>query len=204
MPWLPALPPASRRIAGGVLAACVALALAGCAGGAIGQDTAQSNGKSFVSGSFGTTYNAVGSRPAAPQVTGTTLTGQKFSLAAERGSLVVLNFWGSWCSPCRTEAPALATLARQLGSQSVRFVGVDVRDSPSSAEAFMRTFGVSYPSLNDPGDEIALTFHSTLPPTGIPSTLLIDRTGHIAARIVGGVTYSGLKALIMKVNAGTS
>jgi thiol-disulfide isomerase/thioredoxin len=201
---LPALPRASRRIAGGLLAACVALTLAGCAGGAIGQDTAQSNGKSFVSGSFGTTYHAPGSRPAAPQVTGTTLTGQKFSLAAERGNLVVLNFWGSWCSPCRTEAPALAALSRQFASQPVRFVGVDVRDSPSSAQAFMRTFRVSYPSVNDPGDEIALAFHGTLPPTGIPSTLLIDSTGHIAARIVGGVTYSGLKALIMKVNAAAS
>jgi thiol-disulfide isomerase/thioredoxin len=202
--WLPALLPARRRLAGGVLAACAAMALGGCSGGAIGQNTAQSSGKSFVSGSFGTTYNAPGSRPAAPQITGTTLTGQKFSLAAERGNLVVLNFWGSWCSPCRTEAPALAALARQFASQPVRFFGVDVRDSPSSAEAFMRTFRVSYPSLNDPGDEIALIFHGTLPPTGIPSTLVIDRTGHIAARIVGGVTYSGLKSLIMKVNAGAS
>jgi peroxiredoxin len=81
---------------------------------------------------------------------------------------------------------------------------VDIRDSQASAEAFARTFGVGYPSLNDPGDEIALQFRSTLPPAGIPSTLVLDRSGHIAGRVVGGVSYSGLKALISTVAAENS
>jgi thiol-disulfide isomerase/thioredoxin len=201
---VPRLKPTTRRAAAAfavrtVLAGSAVLAMAACSGGPIAQNTELSNGQSFVAGSYSSSYFSPGSRLAAPAVTGTMLTGQRFSLAADRGSVVVLNFWASWCGPCRREAPSLAALARYFGSDPVRFVGVDTRDSVPNAEAFQRTFQVSYPSVNDPADEIALAFHATLPPAGIPSTLVIDRTGHIAARIVGGVSYSGLKALIAKV-----
>jgi thiol-disulfide isomerase/thioredoxin len=121
--------------------------------------------------------------------------------------VVVLNFWGSWCSPCRAEAPDLAALASQFRSRGVRFVGIDIQDEPSSAEAFMHTFRISYPSLNDPGDEIALAFRKTVPPSAIPTTLVIDRRGRIAARIVGGASYRALKTLITRVlgsSAGTA
>jgi thiol-disulfide isomerase/thioredoxin len=193
-----------RPVVAGALAAAVALTMAACDGGPIAQDTAQSNGQSFVSGSYGTTYYKPGSRPQAPAVTGKTLTGQVFSLAADRGDVVVMNFWGSWCTPCREEAPALGALARHFGSGDVRFIGVDIQDTPSAAEAFMQTYQIGYPSLNDPSDEIALDFRGTLPPTGIPSTLVLDRSGRIAARIVGGVSYSGLKALITEVDGQVS
>ena len=192
---------ASGVTAGAALAAVTALAITGCAGGAIGQNTAASNGKSFVAGSYDTTVYAHGSGPVSPDVKGTTLTGQKLALAGYRGDVVVLNFWGSWCGPCRQEAPALAALARHFRSHGVRFVGVDIRDSPSAAGAFQRTFQISYPSLNDPGDEIALAFQSTVPPAGIPTTLVIGRTGRVAARIVGQVTYSALGRLITHVSA---
>ena len=112
-----------------------------------------------------------------------------------------MNFWGSWCTPCREEAPALGTLARNFAGTDVRFVGVDIRDDPASAEAFMRTFRIGYPSLNDPSDLVALDFNGTVPPAGIPTTLVIDRSGRIAARIVGQASYSGLKALIKQVKA---
>lgn len=184
-----------------VLAGCAVLTVAACSGGPLAQSTPLSNGQSFVSGSYGTTYIRPGARPLAPPVTGSLLTGQKFRLASDRGSVVVLNFWGSWCGPCRDEAPALAALARTFARAPVRFVGVDTRDTPAAAEAFMRTFGISYPSLNDPGGLIALDFHGTLPPAATPSTLLIDRSGHLAARIVGEVSYRGLKALISKIES---
>jgi len=86
----------------------------------------------------------------------------------------------------------------------VRFVGVDIRDDPASAEAFMRTFRIGYPSLNDPNDAVALDFSGTVPPAGIPATLVIDRGGRIAARIIGPVSYDGLKALITQVSAERS
>ena len=115
--------------------------------------------------------------------------------------MVVLNFWGSWCTPCREEAPSLAQLARQYGRSGVRFLGIDIRDSPASAEAFMSDFRISYPSLNDPSDNLALDFRDTVPPAGIPTTLVISRSGRIAARVIGNVTYDGLKSLIQRAVA---
>jgi thiol-disulfide isomerase/thioredoxin len=191
--------PVSRAAA--AVAVAATLGVAAC-GGATAQDTAVGNGSSFVSGSYSTTVFGQASRPAAPDVSGTTLTGGRFRLAADRGSVVVMNFWGSWCTPCREEAPALAALARRFSG--VKFVGVDIRDDPASAQAFMRTFRVGYPSLNDPNDEIALDFNGTVPPAGIPTTLVIDRSGHIAARIVGTASYDGLAALITQISRESS
>ena len=182
-----------------VVAVLAATAVAGCTGGDIGANTPGSSGQSFVSHSYESTFYQVGDRAMAPAVTGSTISGQKLSLASYRGDTIVLNFWGSWCAPCRAEAPALGQLARTMASKDVRFMGVDIRDQADSAAAFMQTFNVRYPSLNDPGDEIALEFHSTVPPAAIPTTLIIDRSGRIAARIFGASSYSELHALISKV-----
>jgi thiol-disulfide isomerase/thioredoxin len=189
-------PRPGRPAAIAALAVAAAIVVAGCAGGGIAQNTPASNGQSFVSGSTGTTVFKAGTGPVAPSVTGTALGGAKLSLTAYHGRVVVVNFWGSWCTPCRSEAPALAQLDRKFRAAGVQFLGVDIRDSPASAEAFMRDFGIQYPSLNDPGDEIALDFRSTVPPAGIPTTLVIARSGRIAARVIGEASYNGLNALI--------
>jgi len=191
----------SRAIAGAAIAALASLAVGACDSGAIGQNTPASNGQSFVSGSAGTTVYGAGGGPAAPKVTGTTLTGQKLALAQYRGHVVVMNFWGSWCTPCRSEAPVLSSLSRHFTGSGVRFLGIDIRDSPTTAEAFQSSFHIGYPSLNDPGDEIALDFQNTVPPSGIPTTLVIGRNGHIAARVIGEVSYPGLRGLISKAMA---
>jgi thiol-disulfide isomerase/thioredoxin len=185
-----------------VLAGAAVLALASCSGGAIAANTP--GGSGFVGGSYSSTYYKPGSRPAAPVVGGKTLTGSRFRLASDLGNVVVLNFWGSWCSPCRREAPALAALATHFKAAPVRFVGDDVHDSPAAALAFERTYAVGYPSLNDPGEQVALAFHGTVPPVAIPTTLLIDRTGHIAGRVVGEISYQSLRALIAKILAGSA
>jgi thiol-disulfide isomerase/thioredoxin len=181
------------------LLAITVAAAAACDGGTLGQNTPLSSGQNFVGGSYQTTVFKTGSRPAAPAVSGPTVTGKSLSLSAYRGDVVVVNFWGSWCAPCRAEAPTLGTLARQLAGRGVRFVGIDIRDEPDAAQAFMQDFNVSYPSISDPSGDIALLFHNTVPPTAIPSTVVIDRQGRIAASIVGGVAYKGLKALLISV-----
>jgi thiol-disulfide isomerase/thioredoxin len=193
------LPVPARIAMGAAVAALVGLATAGCDSGAIGADVPQSSGQSFVGHSYESTFYQVGQRPTAPDVSGTTVTGQRLNLDTYKGKTIVLNFWGSWCDPCRAEAPALGTLARQLQPDGVRFVGVDIRDEPDAALAFMQNFNVSYPSLNDPNDQIALEFQSTVPPAAIPTTLIIDRSGRIAARIVGASTYAELRDLVAKV-----
>jgi thiol-disulfide isomerase/thioredoxin len=192
-------PTSIRSALGAAVVALVAVAAAGCDGGNIAANDPGSSGQSFVGQSYASTFYQVGQRPAAPAVSGTTISGQRLSLLAYRGDTIVLNFWGSWCAPCRAEAPALAQLARKLAPDHVRFVGIDIRDQPDSAQAFMQTFNVGYPSLNDPGDEIALQFHSTVPPAAIPTTLVIDRSGRIAVRIFGASSYADLQALISKV-----
>ena len=98
----------------------------------------------------------------------------------------------------------LGALARHFAPGRVRFVGVDIRDDPASAEAFMRTYRIGYPSLNDPNDLIALDFRSTAPPAGIPTTLVIDASGQITARVIGPVSYDSLKTLIMQASAERS
>jgi thiol-disulfide isomerase/thioredoxin len=186
---------APRRAAAAALVAAAALALTACSSGPIAQNTPASNGQGFVAGTAGVTVFGRGS-PQAPRVSGTTLAGAPLSLAQFRGHVVVLNFWGSWCTPCRAEAPVLAALSQHFAPSGVRFLGVDIRDTPPTAEAFQRDFRISYPSLDDPGDQIALGFSSTVPPAGIPTTLVISRTGRIAARVIGGVSYQGLRSLI--------
>jgi len=200
-----AIDPHARRVAAAALTlAAAALALTGCAGGAIAQSTPASNGQSFVSGASGTTIFGSRDAPHAPAVTGTTLAGARLSLSQFHGHVVVLNFWGSWCTPCRAEAPALASLAAAFSHAGVDFVGVDIRDTPASAEAFQRDFKITYPSLNDPGGLIALDFRSTVPPAGIPTTLVISRSGQIMARVIGEASYPGLRGLISKTLAQPS
>jgi thiol-disulfide isomerase/thioredoxin len=195
------LVPARRLAAVAALAAAV-VAVAACEGGAIGQSTPASNGQSFVSGNPGTTVYRAGHGPAAPKISGTTLGGAKLSLSGFRGHIVVINFWGSWCTPCRSEAPVLASLDRTLRPEGVRFLGVDIRDQTASAEAFIRDFRIAYPSLSDPADEIALAFRATVPPAAIPTTLVIGRDGLITARLIGEVSLGGLKHLIGQAARG--
>lgn len=140
-------------------------------------------------------------RPAAPQVAGTTLDGERLALSDLRGRVVVLNAWGSWCPPCREEAPQLARAAREFADQRVRFVGIDVRDSRQAATAFVREFDIPYPSWFDPDAQLLLRFRGLIPVHAIPTTVVIDPSGHIAARVVGKVTYPMLRGLITDVLA---
>ncbi len=186
---------APHRAVAAALVAVTALALTACGSGPIAQNTPASNGQGFVAGTAGVTVFGH-NPPLAPRVSGTTLGGARLSLAQFRGHVVVLNFWGSWCTPCRAEAPVLATLSQHFGPSGVRFLGVDIRDTPATAEAFERDFRITYPSLSDPGDQIALDFTATVPPAGIPTPLVISRRRPIAARVIGGVSYPGLRSLI--------
>ena len=191
------------RLRHGVLAAAavaVAAALAACSG-TTGQGTPASNGQSFVSGTSGTTMFG-GNPPAAPRVTGKPLGGCALTRWRSRVPVRAMTFWGPGCRPGRAEARALPWRARLFSPAGVRFLGVDIRDTPASAEAFQRDFKITYPSLNDPGDVIALAFRSTVPPAGIPTTLVISRGGRISARVIGEASYSGLRRLISTAMAG--
>src|SRR5580704_7422285 len=152
-----------------------------------------------VNGNPNAVLYTAGHRPLAPDFTATTLTGSRLSFSSYRGRVVVVNFWGSWCVPCREEAPTLAVVAEQYQRAGVAFLGVDVRDTTASAEAFVRNFGVTYPSVSDSSSQITLAFTAAVPVSGTPTTLVVDRTGHIAGAVFGQATYSELTAMLAKV-----
>lgn len=135
-------------------------------------------------------------RTPAPDLVGTTLDGEEFRLSDHRGEVVVLNVWASWCAPCRAEAPTLAAAAAELADRGVLFVGLDTRDSDASARAFIDRFDITYPNVIDRDGRLQLLFSDSLPPQAIPSTLVVDRQGRVAGRVLGKASDSTLRALI--------
>jgi peroxiredoxin len=159
------------------------------------------DGVTYVDGNTNAVLYGSGHRSVAPAFSGTTLTGTQLSSSAYRGKVVVVNFWGSWCVPCRSEAATLAVVAEQYRSKGVSFVGIDVRDNTSSAVAFTTSHDVSYPSISDPGSTITLNFSTVVPLSSTPTTVVIDKTGHVAGAVFGQATYGELTAMLSKVTS---
>jgi thiol-disulfide isomerase/thioredoxin len=168
----------------------MALVLSSCGGG--GSSIAE---ESFVSGNGSISYIKPSDRIAAPALSGMTLSGKNYTY--DVGQVAVVNVWASWCAPCRAEAPTLAALTEKY--TDVAFIGILTRDNPVNAEAFARRFALPYPTLID--DSVLIGFRKSLPANAIPSTVLIDKRGNVAARISGEVTYSSLAELIERVSA---
>jgi len=181
----------SRAIVGGT--AC-ALLLTAC--GADASSTGSAADKSYIAGPGVVDRVAAAQRRPAPRVQGPGVGGGRIDSAEYRGKVVVYNVWGSWCPPCRAEAPALREVATETAADGVQFVGINIRDNEASARAFERRFAIPYPSLFSPDGQVLLLFRGTLPPNAIPSTVVVDRRGRVAARIVGGATYGKLRAVV--------
>ena len=122
-----------------------------------------------------------GNGPAADFTLPTLAGDANVSLRSFRGSIVVLNFWASWCAPCRKEAPDLARTAVAYRAQGVRFLGVDERDDPAAALAFQREFGITYPSVFDPAGSLADDYGLL----GLPTTYVISREGRLLFKFSG-------------------
>ena len=156
----------------------------------------QGNAKGLSAADGIVEYQA-GQRPLAPDVTGTSLTGSTIKLSGYRGKTVVLNFWGSWCAPCRGEAPTLAALDQQYGSKGVAFLGDDVGDTPANALAFTQRAGITYPSFSDNGYLVVADFSvAGVAVSDTPTTVVIDKTGHVAGMVLGAASYGQLTTLI--------
>ena len=168
----------------------LAFALTACSGGGT-----SASEESFVSGDGSTTFIKVSDRKIAPAITGMTLSGKNYTYQKDR--VAVVNVWASWCSPCRAEAPTLVALANKY--KDVAFIGILTRDNPANAEAFERRFKIPYPTVID--DSILLGFKGSLPANAIPTTVILDESGYVAARISGVVTVASLSKLIEKVAA---
>lgn len=178
-----------------LLVALLLPALAGCTG-----STASEGG--YVSGDGTLTTVPIDQRTPAPTIEGTTLEGDPWSSESVTGKVIVYNVWGSWCLPCVKEAPALVAAANRTKG-TAQFVGFNTRDTGiAQARAFVRDFKVPYPNLYDPSGELVLAFAGKLPLSAIPSTVLVDAEGRIAARVLGETTEATLVGLIEDLAAG--
>ena len=173
-----------------IFAPLIALALSSCGGG--GTSIAE---ESFISGNGSISFINSADRISAPKLSGMTLSGENYSFNG--GQVAVVNVWASWCAPCRAEAPTLAALSQKY--PDVAFIGILTRDNPVNAEAFARRFEIPYPTLID--DSVLIGFRKSLPANAIPSTVVIDKNGQVAARISGEVTVASLSELIEKVSS---
>ena len=177
------------------LAAALTLLLGGCTG-----STSSEGG--YISGDGSITRVAPDQRREAPVIDGTLLDGKPWSSTSVQGKVIVYNVWGSWCPPCQHEAPALVRAANRT-TDTALFVGLNTRDAgKAQAEAFVRNYAVPYPNLFDPDGRLLLRFGNQLSPNSIPSTVVVDTQGRLAARVLGEATEATLVALIEEVAAG--
>jgi thiol-disulfide isomerase/thioredoxin len=180
---------------------CASGALTGCSSSAAQRQTAGTN---FVAGDGTITVLAVGQRRDPVSLAGTTLTGDRLDLAQLRGKPVVLTVWGSWCGPCRKEAPDLQAAYTQLKGSGVAFVGLHHDDTQANATAFQKKFGVTYPSIDDDGGRLLLALRGAVAPQAIPTTVVLDAQGRVAARVSGPTTKATLVGLVENVSAGAT
>lgn len=152
----------------------------------------------LLASGFGRDPNAIASpllNKPAPTFSLRTLDGRHLSLAALRGRPVVLNFWASWCPPCKDEQPNLVQAWNQYGSRGVQFVGVEFKDTAPDARAFLRQYGGSWPTLQDPGQQIAIDYGVA----GPPETFFIDRKGIVRYKAIGPLSLDLLSRQIERL-----
>jgi thiol-disulfide isomerase/thioredoxin len=186
------------RVRSAVLAALAALvAVTGCSGGS----GLSAGDQGFVSGDGKVTVldEAEREEPLA-EVAGESVEGEAVALSDHRGKVVVMPVWGSWCAPCRAEAPLLAEAAKDLEDDGVVFLGINSRDpNVTEARQFVDDFEIPYDSIHDPDGKTLLAFHGTLPPQTVPSFVFIDAEGRVAARALDKIGRSTLYGVVEDV-----
>ncbi|PSL37067.1 thiol-disulfide isomerase/thioredoxin [Labedella gwakjiensis] len=177
----------TRRLAGiAALLASAALVLTGCVNDPLAEQYREGSGKGYVAGDGSWTEIAVDDRAEPIEFEGIDQNGDAVSSDDYLGEVLVVNFWYAACAPCRAEAPDLVDLSAQYDGEGASFLGVNVRDQADTAISFDETFGIEYPSIIDANDgAVKLAFSGDVPPNAVPTTIVLDAEGRVAARIVG-------------------
>ncbi|VTR78163.1 Thiol-disulfide oxidoreductase ResA [Cellulomonas hominis] len=194
-----------RRAGAAAVALGAVLVLAGCSGGDGGTGSGSGDGdvadQGYVSGDGSFTQWAADDRQGPVEVAGTDFAGQAVDVADWRGDVVVLNTWYAACPPCRDEAPDLVDIANEYADAGVHLLGINGVDDAGAAESFQRTFDVPYPSIDDRDKQAVAALQGVVPIQATPTTVVLDREGKVAARIVGLAEGSTLRALVDEVLA---
>lgn len=175
---------------------CCAVLLAGC-----GETDAQSAASDtrYVEGEGSATAFDADERVDAPDIDGETLDGEPIALDDFTGEVLVINFWASWCAPCRAEKPVMAEVQTEYAEDGLSLLGINIKDNETAARQFADGFDLSYPSIYDQPGQVPQAFRDTVPPQAIPSTLILDREGRIAGRVIGQSDYTTLTDLVEPV-----
>ncbi len=187
------------RTAAVAAAGTLALALAAC--GAQDSGAGDVVGQGFVSGDGSVQQWTPAERTDPVTVEGTTFEGDQVSTEDWRGDVVVLNTWYAGCAPCRAEAPDLVELATERADDGVRLLGINTEDDAGTGLAFQRTFEVPYPSIEDRSGQVVARLSGVVPLQAVPSTVVLDAEGRVAARVIGQVAGSTLDAIVDDVLA---
>jgi len=182
-----------RTIAATVVVA--ALALAGCSSDndSLSKQYGDGTTQNYISGDGAVTEVSADDRTDAVEFRAEDIDGDTVSSADLRGDVVVLNFWYAGCPPCRAEAEYLNTVHDEFAGQDVAFIGVNVRDEKGTAEAFERTFGVDYPTVLDQrSGTMQLALSGQIAPNAVPATIVLDKQGRVAARVLGAIDGPGI------------
>ena len=150
----------------------------------------------FVSGDGTSIFLNKNERKSAPELSNVEFLTSEIDLKTLKNKVVLINVWGSWCSPCRKEAPELEELYLKNKADNVEFIGINIRDSKISANRFIENFSITYPNIFDPDGKLLLGYKDSLPANAIPSTILIDKNGLVAARQLGPIDKSLIQGFI--------
>lgn len=168
------------------IALAVVVSLGACTSDPLADQYRAGSGKNYVAGDGTVTEIDVADRGDAIDFSGTTESGDEFDSTDHAGDVLVVNFWYAGCAPCRAEAADLESINQEFGDDGATFVGVNVRDQPAQAKAFDKKYGVTYPSIMDlESGAVQLAFAGKVPANAVPTTLVLDKQGRVAARILG-------------------
>jgi peroxiredoxin len=177
-----------------------ALVLAGCSGKDAVDQTGGGTFKFHGATALGQLYPKADRKPASDFKV-QLLDGGTMNLSSTKGKIVVLNYWATWCAPCKTELPQFDLLYRKLKSRGVHFVGIDTKDEKGSAQSFVKNYDISFPIAYDEPGETAVRL-GNLPTVSLPFTVLIDQQGKVAAVYIVRLSYNDLQGAIDKLLAG--
>lgn len=186
-------------------AAVLGLGLSGCSSDPLAEQYREGSNKNYIAGDGSITEITLDNRGDVITFSGTTESGETVSSADYLGNVLVVNFWYAGCAPCRAEAPDLEQVYNEMSSQGVNFLGVNVRDQAATIDSFNKRFGITYQSIIDQDGQAQLAFAAQVPPNAVPTTLVLDAQGRVAARILGQLTDpSILTTLITDISAESS